>query len=73
MSLHGKIKRQLGTLLMDERRRKQKDLASVCRTVKLQPTVLDNIELGRKFANWRIYEMLLDYYGVKLKITVVDK
>lgn len=73
MSLHGKIKNQLGRVLMEERCQRQKTLAAVSAKCGLKPDILENIELGRKYANWKTYDALLNFYKVKIKINLIEK
>lgn len=73
LKFNAEIRRLLSAQLRDIRRQRQLDLRTVSKATKINSATIDNLELERNLPNWRLYERLLNYYKVKIRIRLEEE
>lgn len=66
------VKRQLGSLLMNERVKKRVSLCELSGKVEVPSYKIELIEMARRKFNWFIVAKLLQYYNKRIELRLTD-
>ncbi|MBO4284678.1 MAG: hypothetical protein J5895_00390 [Alphaproteobacteria bacterium] len=73
MTIQRQIRKQLGRLIFDERRKNNTYSAACCRALKINPITYERIELGSRHIGWKKFEDALKYFHKSIEIRLVDE
>ena len=72
VALCHRFRRELGILLVNERKKRNLTLEELCEKLTLKTEVVSDLEQGQRRTNWAVRCRMLDYYDKWMTVQLVD-